>query len=338
VLTQTFRDLASMSDERPKWLVLDGDLDALWVENLNTVMDDNKVLALPSNERIKLTPHMRLIFEVRDVRCASPATVSRAGILFISDTQQWRSLASSWADAFEASEPPEVPPAARRERRAALGSLFDTYIAPALEQLRAHHAHMLPLLDIGLVQTLCALLDALLTPANVGTADAAAFERLFIFAAVWALGGALGTKEGTDHRATFSEWWLRTFTAAPFPPGCSVFDLRVQDGAFVPWTAAVPGHAGLRSTTFLLVPTAECAALGFCLGLLVGGRHAPMLAGPAGCGKSAIASAALRTLPADCVAEEAHAHYYTSAADLRERLLAPLKKVRQYLRPTANFC
>jgi dynein heavy chain len=49
-------------------------------------MDDNKVLTLASNERIPLHPHMRLLFEIADLRSATPATVSRAGILFINET------------------------------------------------------------------------------------------------------------------------------------------------------------------------------------------------------------------------------------------------------------
>lgn len=70
----------------PKWLVLDGDIDPLWIESLNTVMDDNKVLTLASNERISLTSEMRLLFETGDLKYATPATISRAGILFINST------------------------------------------------------------------------------------------------------------------------------------------------------------------------------------------------------------------------------------------------------------
>ena len=77
------RDLANMTGDGPKWIVLDGDIDPMWIESLNTVMDDNKVLTLASNERIPLTPSMRLLFEISHLRTATPATVSRAGILFI---------------------------------------------------------------------------------------------------------------------------------------------------------------------------------------------------------------------------------------------------------------
>jgi len=64
---------------------LDGDLDANWIESMNSVMDDNKILTLANNERIPLKSHMRMIFEIRDLKQATPATVSRAGILYISD-------------------------------------------------------------------------------------------------------------------------------------------------------------------------------------------------------------------------------------------------------------
>ncbi|VVD05320.1 unnamed protein product [Leptidea sinapis] len=77
------RDMANMPGEGPKWIVLDGDIDPMWIESLNTLMDDNKVLTLASNERIALTKSMRLLFEIATLRTATPATVSRAGILYI---------------------------------------------------------------------------------------------------------------------------------------------------------------------------------------------------------------------------------------------------------------
>lgn len=69
----------------PKWIVLDGDLDANWIESMNSVMDDNKLLTLANNGRVILKNYMRLLFEIRNLEHATPATVSRAGILYISD-------------------------------------------------------------------------------------------------------------------------------------------------------------------------------------------------------------------------------------------------------------
>lgn len=57
-----------MAGDGPKWIVFDGDIDPMWIESLNTVMDDNKVLTLASNERIALTKHMRLLFEISNLR------------------------------------------------------------------------------------------------------------------------------------------------------------------------------------------------------------------------------------------------------------------------------
>lgn len=62
------REQANMVSDSPKWIVFDGDIDPMWIESLNTVMDDNKVLTLASNERIALTKHMRLLFEVSNLR------------------------------------------------------------------------------------------------------------------------------------------------------------------------------------------------------------------------------------------------------------------------------
>ena len=80
------RDLGYHEYQTSKWVVLDGDIDAVWIESMNTVMDDNKVLTLVSNERIPLTPAMRMVFEIDSLANATPATVSRAGILFINES------------------------------------------------------------------------------------------------------------------------------------------------------------------------------------------------------------------------------------------------------------
>lgn len=66
------------------WIIFDGDVDPEWVENLNSVLDDNKLLTLPNGERIALPPNVRVVFEVSNLNYATPATVSRCGIVYFS--------------------------------------------------------------------------------------------------------------------------------------------------------------------------------------------------------------------------------------------------------------
>lgn len=64
------------------WIVFDGDIDPQWAENLNSVLDDNKILTLPNGERLSLPENVRIVFEVDNLKYTTPATISRCGIVW----------------------------------------------------------------------------------------------------------------------------------------------------------------------------------------------------------------------------------------------------------------
>ena len=73
------------SADTQSWVICDGDIDPEWIESLNSVLDDNHLLTMPNGERIKFNNNVNFIFESHDLQFASPATVSRMGMIFLSE-------------------------------------------------------------------------------------------------------------------------------------------------------------------------------------------------------------------------------------------------------------
>ncbi|XP_072536739.1 dynein axonemal heavy chain 11 [Salminus brasiliensis] len=321
LLSYFMRDQASNPQPGPKWIVLDGDIDPMWIESLNTVMDDNKVLTLASNERIPLTSTMRLVFEVSHLKNATPATVSRAGVLYINPQDlSWNMYVNSWIDRRQ-----------RQTERAHLTILFDKYVSRCIEQMRSSLRTITPVPENSMVQMLCSLLDCLLTPENV-PADSPrdVYEMYFVFACIWAFGGATYQDQLRDYRAEFSQWWIKEMKSVKLPAHATVFDfyLDPQTRRFVPWAEKVPSFQMEPDTPLqaVLVPTAETVRLQYFLRLLLERAQPVMLVGGSGTGKTSLVKHLLDSLPDNFLSVSVPLHYYSSSSSLQRLLERPLEK------------
>ncbi|XP_030763708.1 cytoplasmic dynein 2 heavy chain 1 [Sitophilus oryzae] len=85
VLTSYGALVSSESKDTWSWIICDGDLDPEWVESLNSVLDDNRLMTLPSGWRIHFDTNVNFVFETDSLKNASPATISRLGIVYLSE-------------------------------------------------------------------------------------------------------------------------------------------------------------------------------------------------------------------------------------------------------------
>lgn len=79
-----------------------------------------------------------------------------------------------------------------QSEKANLQILFDKYVPTCLDTLRVRFKKITPIADISMVQTLCYLLECLLTPENTPPdCNKELYELYFVFAAVWSFGGSM---------------------------------------------------------------------------------------------------------------------------------------------------
>ncbi|KAE8580906.1 hypothetical protein XENTR_v10024588 [Xenopus tropicalis] len=315
------RELFIIPHDGPKWIVLDGDIDPMWIESLNTVMDDNKVLTLASNERISLSPSMRLLFEISHLRAATPATVSRAGILYV-NTQDlgWSPYVTSWIETHKT-----------QSEKANLTILFDKYVPYCLEQVRCNLKTITPIPENSMVQTLCSLLDCLLTPDNTPPdSPRELYEIYFVFACVWSFGGALFQDQLIDYRLEFSKWWNKEMRTIKFPSHGTVFDYYIDPDTkrFTPWAEKIPEFDMVPDSPLqtVLVHTAETVRVRYFLDLLLEKGKPIMLVGNAGVGKTVLVTDKVTKLSEDYMVAKVPFNYYTSSAMLQRVLEKSLEK------------
>ncbi|XP_063512627.1 dynein axonemal heavy chain 17 [Pongo pygmaeus] len=316
------RDLANITHDGPKWIILDGDIDPMWIESLNTVMDDNKVLTLASNERIPLNRTMRLVFEISHLRTATPATVSRAGILYINPADLgWNPVVSSWIERRKV-----------QSEKANLMILFDKYLPTCLDKLRFGFKKITPVPEITVIQTILYLLECLLTEKTVPPdSPRELYELYFVFACFWAFGGAMFQDQLVDYRVEFSKWWINEFKTIKFPSQGTIFDYYIDPDTkkFLPWTDKVPSFeldpdVPLQAS---LVHTTETIRIRYFMDLLMEKSWPVMLVGNAGTGKSVLMGDKLESLNTDnYLVQAVPFNFYTTSAMLQGVLEKPLEK------------
>ena len=138
---------------------------------MNTVMDDNKTLTLVSNERIPLTNSMRMVFEMDSLKNASPATVSRAGILYINEADiGWAPVMEKWVRSRESKAEKQYLP-----------GLFEKYVMPTFNLGRGMNS--IPVRILSRVNTVIGLVsDMLDMVVEEGQVDSRIYrEHLCIF-------------------------------------------------------------------------------------------------------------------------------------------------------------
>lgn len=67
VLSSLMGKICKMESNDERWMVIDGPVDTFWIESMNTVLDDNKMLTLLNGDRISLPKEVSVLMEVDDL-------------------------------------------------------------------------------------------------------------------------------------------------------------------------------------------------------------------------------------------------------------------------------
>ena len=295
ILPDIVRECAKSTTPDLKWVNFDGPVDAIWIENMNTVLDDNKKLCLVSGEIIALSAEMTMMFEVEDLAVASPATVSRCGMVYCEPTSLgFDCLIMSWLDKL----PREVFTPALR---ITLLTYFDVYMRSTMYFLRRYLEEPVPTGDNALVRAVCNMLDTFFEPfipkegRDPSTPEdlkrlAVQLPALFMFSLIW---GAAGTSN-TDGRRRFNAYLRTEMEAAsfpfPLPESGQIYDFAwdVKTATWVTWMSTTAAYEPPKGAEFseLIIPTKDTVRYKSLARSLLTLRKPFLLAGPTGVGKS----------------------------------------------------
>ncbi len=226
---------------------------------------------------------MRCLFEVQDLSVASPATVSRCGMVFLSNELGYLPYVRSWLPKFEQMS---------SELQAHLLKLFEEKLVAGINWKAENGKEPIPTSDIQVAASLCSLFEALFTSENgVDLADSfddlkLTVELVFAFSFAWAVGGSL---EG-DSAKQFNKLCMELFVN--IRPPVSVFDsyVDVREKSWKSWDALVPAFDfdPKGASSFQMVPTIDTLRYQTLLDTLLGVEKAVFFTGLSGVGKTSI--------------------------------------------------
>ncbi|XP_072807660.1 dynein axonemal heavy chain 6 isoform X4 [Vicugna pacos] len=333
LMALSVRAAVNDTSEDHKWIISDGPVDALWIENMNTVLDDNKMLCLANSERIKLTPQIHMLFEVQDLKVASPATVSRCGMVFVDpDELKWMPYVKTWMRS--------VSKKLNEETQGYILNLFQRYVDDGLNFINKKCSQAIPQVDISKVTTLCCLLESLMLGRDginltvEQTKLNTILCQTFIFCYVWSLGGNL-TENYWDSFDTFIRTQFDDNPDARLPSSGDLWSIHMDFDTkrLDPWERIIPTFKYSREVPFfeMLVPTADTVRFGYLMEKLLAVRHSVLLTGITGVGKSVIAKGLLNRIQESAGYVPVYLNFsaQTSSARTQEIIESKLERKRK---------
>ncbi|KAG9342632.1 hypothetical protein JZ751_016069 [Albula glossodonta] len=313
-----------------KWVISDGPVDALWIENMNTVLDDNKMLCLANSERIKLTPSIHM---VQDLAVASPATVSRCGMVYIDPSElKWMPYVQTWING--------LPDVLTEELQKCLLDLFEQYVEAGLKFVSKNCIQAMAQVDISKVTTLCCLLEALLLGPG-GPDLTLGLKKLtsilcqtFVFCYLWAVGGNL-VDSNWDDFDSFVRQQFEDNTEAMLPSAGDLWSVFMDFslGRLEPWEKVIPSFHYDNEVPFfeMLVPTTDTVRYGYLMEKLLSVHHPVLFTGMTGVGKSVVARGLLNSVQEKAGYVPVYINFsaQTSSARTQEIIESKLEKKRK---------